>query len=105
VVYTTYCRACHQSNGLGDGSRCPPIAESEWVSGDKTRLINVILNGLTGPITVQGASCNEAMPSHVSFLNDDEVAEVLSYIRQNFNNNSGPITPEEVAEVRKQNGN
>ncbi len=104
VVYTTYCRACHQSNGMGDGSRFPPIAESEWVSGDKTRLISVILNGLTGPITVKGVSYNEAMPAHGSFLNDDQVAEVLTYIRGNFGNDSGPITAEEVAAVRKQGG-
>lgn len=101
VVYTTYCRTCHQSNGLGDGSRFPPVAESEWVTGDKTRLIDVILDGLTGPITVKGVSYNEAMPAHGSILNDEQVAEVLTYIRQNFGNNASAITPEEVAAVRK----
>ena len=101
AVYTTYCRACHQSNGMGDGSRFPPVAESDWVNGDKNRLINVVLEGLTGPITVNGVPFNEAMPAHKSILNDEQVAEVLTYIRTNFGNNSGPITPEEVAAVRK----
>lgn len=100
AVYTTYCRACHQSNGMGDGTRFPPVAESEWVNGDKTKLTEVILNGLSGPITVKGVSYNEVMPAHGSFLNDEEIAEVLTYIRQNFGNQSDAITPAEVAETR-----
>lgn len=101
LVYNIYCRACHQTDGKGDGSRFPPLAESEWVTGDKTRLISTVLNGLSGPITVKGAPYNEAMPAHGSFLTDKEVSEVLTYIRGNFGNTSGPVSPEEVAAVRK----
>lgn len=103
AVYTTYCRACHQRDGKGDGGRFPPLEKSEWVNGDKTVLINVVLNGLSGPITVRGLPYEEPMPAHGSFLSDEQVSEVLTYIRQNFGNDSGPITPEEVAAVRKQN--
>lgn len=101
LVYTTYCRACHQSNGMGDGTRFPPLAGSEWVNGDKTRLIDVIMNGLSGPITVKDVSYNEVMPAHGSFLSDDQIAEVLTYIRQNFGNSGDAITAEEIAEARK----
>ena len=101
LVYNIYCRACHQTDGTGDGNRFPPVAGSEWVSGDKTRLIDVILNGLSGPIEVRGLPYNEAMPAHGSFLTDKEISEVSTYIRGNFGNNSGPVTEEEVAAVRK----
>ncbi len=101
LVYNIYCRACHQTDGMGDGARFPPVAESEWVTGDKDRLISVVLNGLSGPITVKGVPYNEAMPAHGSFLNDREVSEVLTYIRTNFGNNASPVTEAEVAEVRK----
>lgn len=101
LVYNIYCRACHQTDGNGDGARFPPLAGSEWVTGDKTRLISTVLNGLSGPIQVKGVPYNDMMPAHASFLNDKEVAEVLTYIRGSFGNNSGPITVQEVAEVRK----
>jgi mono/diheme cytochrome c family protein len=101
AVYNMYCRACHQANGGGDGTRFPPLAGSEWVSGDKTRLIRVVLNGLQGPIEVKGVPYSEIMPAHGSFMSDEQVAEVLTYVRGNFGNTSGPVTKEEVATVRK----
>ena len=98
-VYGTYCRACHQNNGLGDGSRFPPLAGSEWVTGDKKKLITVLLKGLEGPIEVKGQSYNNAMPQH-NFLPDDALAEVMTYIRQSFGNTADAITSAEVGEVR-----
>jgi glucose/arabinose dehydrogenase/mono/diheme cytochrome c family protein len=99
-VYNIYCVACHQRNGKGDGSRFPPLDSSEWVMGDKARLISVVLNGLNGPIEVKGKSYNNIMPQH-SFLKDEDIAEVTTYIRRRFNNDSTAITKEEVAAVRK----
>ena len=101
AVYNTYCGTCHQRDGKGDGARFPPLEGSEWVSGDKTRLIKVVLNGLSGPITVKGVPYSENMPAHGSFLNDDQIAEVLTYIRSNWGNNAGTVTKDEVAAVRK----
>lgn len=101
LVYNIYCRACHQTDGMGDGNRFPPMAGSEWVTGDKTRLIDVVLNGLSGPITVKGQPYNEAMPAHGSFLTDKEIAETLTYIRGNFGNSADAVSAEEVAAVRK----
>ncbi len=99
-VFNTYCISCHQHNGKGDGSRFPPVENSDWVNGDKKRLISVVLNGLNKPIEVNGKTFNSLMPQH-SFLKDEEIAQVLTYIRQHFNNNSDSITSHEVSAVRK----
>ncbi len=99
-IYQTYCVACHLINGKGDGSRFPPLDSSEYVVGDKNRLINILLNGLQQQITVNGKQFNGLMPSH-SFLSDSDLALVLTYIRQNFNNKSGAVAAEDVAAQRK----
>ncbi len=101
AVYATYCVACHQADGKGDGNRFPPLAQSEWVNYNTNRLINVILNGLKGPVQVKGLPYNEVMPGHGSFLSDAQVAEVLTYIKSNFNNLPEIVTPAQVAAVRK----
>ncbi len=98
-VYNLYCGACHQRNGKGAAGRFPPLAGTDWVTGDKERLINLVINGLEGPIEVNGEPYNSIMPQH-SFLKDEQVAEVLTYIRQNFGNSASAVTIEEVREVR-----
>jgi mono/diheme cytochrome c family protein len=98
-IYQTYCASCHLIDGRGDGSRFPPLDSSEFVFGDKNRLINILLNGLQKPITVKGKPFNGLMPSH-SFLPDKDIALVLTYIRQNFNNKSSEILPAEVERQR-----
>lgn len=100
-IYNTYCVACHQRDGKGDGNRFPPLEQSEWVNVDKFRLISVVLNGLKGPITVKGLPYNEVMPAHGSFLNDAQIAEVLNYVKSNFNNTPEIVTAADVAFVRK----
>ena len=98
-IYATYCGACHLRDGKGDGSRFPPLDSSEYVLGDKKRLISILLNGLHENITVKGKHYNNLMPSH-SFLSDNDMALVLTYIRQNFGNSSSEIKPEEVTALR-----
>lgn len=100
--YTVYCSACHQRDGNGDGSRFPPLVGSEWVNGKKDVLIRILLNGKEGPITVKNKLYNNTMPE-LSLLKDDQIAEILTYVRQKFNNNSDLITKEEVSKVRKKN--
>ena len=99
-VYNIYCRACHQKDGKGDGLRFPPLDNSEWVVGDKKRLINILLNGLEGTIKVKEKPYNSLMPPQ-NFLKDEEIAQVLTYIRQNFDNNASVVTAREVSDVRK----
>jgi mono/diheme cytochrome c family protein len=98
-LYATYCATCHQADGKGDGTRFPPLENSEYVKGDRRRLINIVLNGLSGPITVNGVGYNEVMPPN-SYLSDDQIALILTYVRANFKNNLTGIQPQEVARVR-----
>lgn len=100
-VYGIYCAACHQRNGMGDSQRFPPLAGSEWVTGDKKKLITVLMKGLEGPIEVKGQSYNNVMPQH-SFLKDEELAEVLTHIRTNFGNTADAVSAAEVNEVRRE---
>ena len=99
-TYYTYCSACHQKDGRGAIGRFPPIKNTDWVSGDKERLIKILLEGMEGSIEVGGETYNGVMPQH-SFLSDKEIAEVLTYIRSNFGNKASAITDKEVEEIRK----
>ena len=98
-IYKTYCVACHLIDGKGDGSRFPPLDSSEYVMGDKNRLINILLNGMQQQITVKGKQYNNIMPSH-RFLSDKDLALVLVYVRQNFGNTASEITAEDVTDLR-----
>lgn len=100
-TYYRYCSACHQLNGKGAGGRFPPLTGTDWVTGDKERLIKVLLNGMEGSLEIEGKVYNGVMPQH-AFLNDKEIAEVLTYIRSNFGNEASEIQPEEVQTVRKE---
>lgn len=100
AAYNLYCATCHLADGKGDGNRYPPIHGSEWVSGNKNKLIEVVLNGLSGNITVNNKPYNGVMPGH-DFLKDEELASILTYIRLGFANYASPITAEEVRKVRE----
>nr|WP_229214085.1 c-type cytochrome [Dyadobacter flavalbus] len=99
-IYNTYCTPCHQRNGLGDGSRFPPLAGSEWVSGNKRRLIEVVAKGLEGPIQVKGKPYNDLMPKH-DFLKPEEMAQLLTFVRQNFGNMPDRVTVDDINKVLK----
>lgn len=103
-VYNAVCMACHMADGSGVPGMHPPITDSEFVNGDKERLIGIVLNGMSGKIEVKGKTYNSIMPAQ-AHLTNRQIANVLSYVRSNFENNSGPITPEEVEAVRKANQN
>lgn len=93
-LYNIYCSVCHQTNGLGN-DRFPPLSGSEFVTGDKRKLVSIIINGLQGPMIVKGKSYNNTMPA-MSMLKTKEIADIATYIRQNFNNNASPVTPADV---------
>lgn len=100
------CASCHQANGMGVPGVYPPLAHSEWVTGSEERLIRVVLHGLQGEITVAGVKYPgvAAMPAFGAGSgfnwNDEKVAHVLTYIRQEWGNTAGPIDPAKVTEVR-----
>ncbi|MEX2573077.1 MAG: c-type cytochrome [Balneolaceae bacterium] len=93
LVYNTYCAACHQRDGEGAPPRFPGITGSEWITGDKQLTVNLILNGLDTP------RYEITMPAH-AFLRDEEIAEIATYIRQNFGDNGSGVSSEEVREIR-----
>jgi len=101
-LYTQHCAACHMEDGKGDGIRFPPLDESEWVQGDKRRLIGIMLNGLDGEITVKGATFLGNMPP-LDYLTDREIALILTYTRSHFNNDADEVSTQEVSRVRRRN--
>ena len=98
-----YCQTCHQVDGRGlSASQFPPLAGTAWVTGSEERLIKVVLKGLLGPMTLQGKEYPGDVPMtpFEGLLNDEEVAAVLTYVRNSFGNEASVISPEKVAEVR-----
>ena len=98
-VYDSVCLACHMADGSGVPGMHPPLIETEWVTGDKERLIKLTLEGMSGKIEVKGEEYNSIMPPH-SHLTNKQIADVLTYIRGSFGNNASEVTVEEVQEVR-----
>lgn len=97
--YNQYCLACHMQDGMGVPEMNPPLAKTSWVTGDKERLISVVLNGLSGDVEIDGDIYSNAMGSF-AILSDNEIALILSYIRQSFGNNADAITEQEVEQIR-----
>jgi mono/diheme cytochrome c family protein len=104
AVYENVCALCHGSDGMGKPGQAPPFAGVDWVVGNSNRLVRIPLAGLTGPITVKGEAWNLAMPAMGAALSDDDLAAVLSYMRQSWGNKAEPITPEQVKAVRAEVG-
>ena len=100
-VYATTCAACHQLDGTGLTDVYPPLAESEWVTGDEDRLIRIVLHGLTGEIEVGGEIFSGLMPAWGPSLDDAQVAAVLTYVRKSWGNAATPVVPATVARVRR----
>lgn len=101
ILYMSYCVGCHQPNGKGDNSRYPPLAGSEWLSGDRDRLIGVLLHGLQGEIKVNGKTFNGIMPAHGAFLDDHAIASILTYVEQRFNKVTCTVVTAQVTRIRK----
>ncbi|MFZ1808269.1 MAG: cytochrome c [Cyclobacteriaceae bacterium] len=97
-VFTTNCATCHMQSGEGIEGVYPPLAKSDYLMADKLRAIKQILEGASGPMTVNGVQYNGFMTGFD--LNDKEVSDVLNYIRNSWGNKSEAITPEEVKSAR-----
>jgi len=99
IVYEQTCLACHQIDGSGVPNLTPPLIKTSFVLGDKGRLIDIVLKGLTG-VEIDGESFDNPMPSFAS-LNDKQIADVLTYIRNSFSNKVSGVREEEVGRARK----
>jgi glucose/arabinose dehydrogenase/mono/diheme cytochrome c family protein len=100
AVYTQNCIVCHLADGGGVQNLNAPLVKTDYVLGSKSRLINIILKGMQG-VDINGEKYSNVMPSH-SFLNDTQIADVLTYIRNSFGNKASAVTISEVAALRKE---
>jgi mono/diheme cytochrome c family protein len=98
-VYEATCLACHQANGGGVPNLNPPLKKTKWVLGDKTTLIKVVLNGMDEEVEINGKYYENTMPPQ-STLKDEQIADVLTYIRNSFGNKADAVTPEDVKKAR-----
>jgi len=105
AVYENVCGLCHGNDGAGKPGQAPPFLGSEWALGSPNRLIRIPLAGLAGPVQVAGKEWNLAMPAMGAALPDDDLAAVLTYIRQSWGNKASAIVPEQVKAVRAEVGN
>ncbi len=99
-LYIAHCASCHRPDGEGNIGQIPPLVNSEWVSGNISRLIDVTLKGLNTPITVNGIQYEGEMPSYRN-LEDGEITDILNYIRIEFGEAKGNIVPADVMHQRK----
>jgi mono/diheme cytochrome c family protein len=95
------CVSCHQATGKGTPGQYPPLAGSEWVQGSPARIARILLNGLQGNIKVAGESFNGNMPAFGAKLKDDQIAAVLTYIRQEWGNKADAIDAATIAAARE----
>jgi nitrite reductase (NO-forming) len=100
-VYEANCTACHQLDGAGLAGAFPPLAGSDFLNADKARAIATVLNGRTGPITVNGEEYNGVMPALL--LSDEAIANVLTYVYDSWGNNKTVVSPANVAAARNAN--
>ncbi len=98
-VYVTYCMSCHMEQGEGLEGAYPPLAKSDYLMADKKRSILQVINGANGEIKVNGVVYNGEMPG--VDITDQEVSDVLNYIRNSFGNKGAAVTPAEVKASRK----
>ena len=97
-LYNTYCVTCHLDDGKGVPDLNPPLGKTSTVSGNKTKLIQLMLKG-----TLSNEGDNAKYPNAMNpydYLSDQEIADVLSYIRKSFGNKAAPVAPSEVKAVR-----
>ncbi|MCX6148826.1 MAG: copper-containing nitrite reductase [Candidatus Kapabacteria bacterium] len=94
IVFANNCVACHQADGQGLKGAFPPLAKSDYLNADKDRAIKILKNGLQGAITVNGTRFDSVMPKLA--LTDEQIANVLSYILNSFENSGGEITTTQV---------
>ncbi|NCD71991.1 c-type cytochrome [Mucilaginibacter agri] len=99
-VYSQYCISCHQADGGGVQHMNPPLIKTTYVLGDKGRIIKIVLNGFSEDVDINGESYSNTMPSFDN-LKDQEIADVLTYVRNSFTNKASAVKVSEVTALRK----
>ena len=99
-IYSSRCASCHQADGQGVSGAFPPLDAAEWVTGEKGEIIRILLHGMQGEVVVKGETYNGVMPAWGRQLSDEEIAAVITHIRQNWSNEATEVTTSEVGRVR-----
>lgn len=99
LVYNNYCASCHKPDGTGVSGTYPSLKGAAHVRGDQKKLIQLVLQGLPGAITVSGVKYETQMPAF-NFLTDQEVADVVGYVRSAFGQRQETISAAEVSRIR-----
>ncbi|MCU0443767.1 MAG: cytochrome c [Microscillaceae bacterium] len=99
TVYESNCLSCHMNQGEGIPSVFPPLAKSDYLMADKNRAIKQVIKGLKGKIVVNGVTYDGEMPAND--LSDQQVVDVMNYIRNSWGNKGKIVTIEEVKAARK----
>lgn len=99
ALYQTKCLSCHQADGGGVPNLNPPLIQTKWVLGSKTNLVQLILNGSKGKVDIDGETFHNTMPSQ-AVLTDQQIADVLTYVRKSFGNKASSVSAAEVKAVR-----
>jgi mono/diheme cytochrome c family protein len=99
AVFKQYCLVCHQADGSGVPGMYPPLGPGSWVGKDPKELVPILLTGLSVKVEVNGESYKTAMPAQTQ-LTDQEIADVLSYVRSNFGNSFTAVDVELVKKIR-----
>ena len=100
TIFAARCAACHQATGAGLPGVFPPLAGSNWVNGRDTTMIQIVLHGIQGSLTVNGVTYNGAMPTFGAQLSDAEIAAVLTHVRSHWGNTAGAVGAQEVIAQR-----
>ena len=100
TIFAARCVACHQATGAGLPGVFPPLAGSNWVNGRDTTVIQILLHGIQGSLTVNGVKYNGTMPNFGAQLSDAEIAAVLTHVRSDWGNKAGAVGAQEVAAQR-----
>lgn len=99
-VYQSTCLSCHQAGGQGVPRMIPTLSKTDWVLGNKTRLVKVVKKGLKGgEVVIDGDHFASPMPAQVQ-LNDQQVADVLTFVRNSFGNKASGVSLAEVKAVK-----
>lgn len=101
AVFNLTCAACHGVDGKGVPETFPPLDGAAWAVGDPERATKIVLHGLMGELEVKGHKYNNVMAPLGAALNDQQIADVLTYVRQNWSNDASPVSEEQVSKVRK----
>jgi mono/diheme cytochrome c family protein len=101
-IFAGRCASCHQANGLGIEGQFPPLAGSEWVTADPGVIANIIIKGLKGEILVKGKTYGSSAAVNMAAvpINDREIANVSTYVRQAWGNQASEVTEDAVSSVR-----